>query len=387
MILRDQRRTGSIVSCPLADAVGYHLAAPLLADRPLPPFTRACMDGYALSRRDLADPPAGGFRIVRRQFAGQPDGGPVNAGEAIKISTGAVVPALPDAVVIPHEHTESLGENRIRVVQNPPPDGFLQTIGSDACAGTVLQPAGTLLTPAVIAVAAAVGKDPVLIEKPLSVGVLTTGDEVIPPDQEPAAHQVRGSNGPFLRAVLENGRFPVTLHHANDEPFRIKTLLRELLSTCDVVLTVGGVASGPRDFLPGVLADLGCRTWFQRVAQKPGKPLWCGEDPHGRVIFALPGNPASVALCLARYVLPWLRHGRQGRSFNPSRVFLSHEVTNRLGLTRFFPYEMDENGEGRTVSLNTSGDFLTLARARGWIEVPPESIFPQKTSFSAFPLW
>ncbi|MCC5790350.1 MAG: molybdopterin molybdotransferase MoeA [Opitutales bacterium] len=381
-ILRERVYPADTETVPLEECRGRILRTDLRADRDFPPFSRSCMDGYALQGNGGASSPER-FSVVREQAAGVPEGAPVGRGEAVRISTGAIVPTGCDRVV-PKESAEVDEDGALRVEADPGPGGFIHPQGSDARRGEVLVSAGTVLTPAVIAVAATIGKSVLPVAARPRLGILATGREIVPVGDSPEPHQIRTSNGPYLQALLEQNGFSAELRLVGDEPAEIRRALLELRQNCSVILTTGGVSVGAHDFLPGLFQELGAECWFHGVRQKPGKPLWAGACPGGPYFFGLPGNPASTALCVVRHVLPWLKRS-EGLAEQPQEFSLAAARANDLPLSRFFPAR-SESGRVIPFDLNTSGDFLPLLKADGWIEVPAKTSLQTGDKVAYFPL-
>jgi molybdopterin molybdotransferase len=190
------------------------------------------------------------------------------------------------------------------------------------------------------------------------------------------AHQVRRSNAyAVVGALREHGFQRVADDHIPDDVGELRERLRFHLETHDVLVLSGGVSMGRFDFVPQVLGELGVRTIFHKVAQRPGKPLWFGVAPSGAAVFGLPGNPVSTLVCLARYVLPALR-GSLGQSADRvERMALSAPITVTPALTHFIPVRLEQDDWGRDWAVpaptNGSGDFTSLAGTEGFVELPP----------------
>jgi molybdopterin molybdotransferase len=301
------RRIAARVSPLAADVVGRRaaggrvLARALAATVDVPAADVSAMDGYALAGEvgpEEARPVAGTIA------AGDPPGFALPAGAAARIMTGAVVPAGADRV-IPVEQTDG-GRERVTFRQGVPPGEHIRRRGEILRAGEPLLAAGSLLTPAVLALLATHGHGEVPIHRVPTVAVLTTGDEVVPPDTTPAPGQLRDSNTDFLLAAGSTlGLRFEPLGIAPDRVDALRERVREGLRA-DVLLLCGGVSMGEFDYVEGVLADFGCEAVFDEVAIQPGKPVVFATHPGG-VVFGLPGNPASVMVSFWLFVRPALR--------------------------------------------------------------------------------
>lgn len=353
------RRAGKpfpTVSLPLQEAAGRVLREPIKADRPLPPFDRVTMDGVALSfatwKRGCRE-----FKLEGVQRAGMPPLRRRSPIGCIEVMTGAVTPVGCDCVVPVEEIETRDGWARIRAEKLRRGDS-IHPAGSDAKKGTVLLPVGKVLDGPSVAVAASVGKARVRVADVPRIAVVSTGDELVEVHERPKPHQIRRSNPHALAASLRlHGLNVGTLAHVTDDRDRQQKVLGDALARADTVLITGGVSKGRYDFIPDTLARLGVKPVFHRVRQRPGRPMWFGVGRKGQLVFGLPGNPASCMVCLHRYVLP----------VAPRAVSLAVNIPRR-GLTVFQPVEV-RDGIARPVALNTSGDFLDLARSDGFVEI------------------
>lgn len=291
------------VHLPLSHALGRAVAADLRATEPVPPFTNSAMDGFAVRHEDLHP----GLRLA---VAGDLPAGAVpiqtlSPGKAIRIMTGAAIPAGADTVV-PVEHTH-FGTDWVEIQHIPRLGANIRTVGEDIPAGSLVVAAGTALRPSEIAVLAATGFASVPVHPKARVAVLTTGDELVDCSQNPGSGQIRDANLHALCAQIESfGAEAVSFARIPDRCEAVDAALREALSRCDVVLTTGGVSVGDYDFVKPAIESLGAEQVFWRVDQKPGAPLgfWVLD---GKPIFGLPGNPVAAMLMTEEYVRPALR--------------------------------------------------------------------------------
>jgi molybdopterin molybdotransferase len=368
------RRRGRV---PLAEAGGLVLAAPVRADRALPPFDRATLDGYAVAAADPALRRGGPLRVIETVGAGSLPRRAVRRGEATLVMTGAPVPRGADAVVRRESAALLVGGREVLLRERPRPGDGVHGRGSDARRGAVVVPPGTPISPRITAVLASVGavRPEVFLRPRVAVGA--TGDELRPGAARrlgPAA--IRNSNGPTLEALVRSaGGAPVPLGTAADRPADLRRLVRRGLRA-DVLLLSGGVSAGDRDLVPGVLAGCGVRRLFHGVDLRPGKPLWCGV--RGRtLVFGLPGNPVSAQVTFALLVAPAIRallghdHARLGDPLlNPFHQagLLDARVPREGRRTAYRPAALRWDGARslfrvRPVPWNGSGDFAGFARA------------------------
>ena len=292
----------------LALAHGRHLAAAVVADAPWPATDRSAMDGFALaSGRGL---PAGTeLPVVGQSLAGHPFAGSLAPGQAIRIMTGAVVPAGADTVV-PVEQTSGYQGQTVMLQQDVRPGQHVRRAGSELVAGTTVLAPGTRLFAAELGALAVLGVAQVPVCRRPRVAIVATGDEVVPVEQAPAPHQVRESNSVALWAqVHECGGEAVRLGIAPDEPAGLRALLQQALDCADVVLTIGGVSAGTHDLVHGTLQQLGVQQVFHGIALKPGKPTFFGtrQGDGAQFVFGLPGNPASCFTVFDLLVRPLLQ--------------------------------------------------------------------------------
>lgn len=369
---------------PLAEADGRVLARPAVSDIDLPPFEKSAVDGYALRALD-GEPQEGGaapgaersLPILGESRAGAPFGRELPAGACVAIYTGAELPTGSDAVVMIEdvrvEGERMLLRGRVRSGQNVCHRGQDLRVGQ-----SVLEP-GRRLRPADLAVLASVGRDPVAVWRRPRVGILTTGDELVPPSARPGPGQIRESNTLELAALaLRAGAQVENLGVARDERAQLARRLAEALARCDALVTTGGVSVGKYDYVHATLTELGVREVFHRIAMKPGKPLWFGM--HGaKPVFALPGNPVScfvgfelfVAPALARMsnalgAAPPTRHGRwtgPELAANPREQYLPCTTREAAdGVEELVP-----------VRWNGSADVVGLARADALAVAPADA--------------
>ena len=367
-----------IESLPLVQCVGAVLRENIYAERDQPPFDRVAMDGFAVSTAGLRSGKP--LLVQAMQAAGDPPLSLASPQHAIEIMTGAVLPAGCDAVIPVEQSRLSETEPqtvsfdpelRIAVGQN------IHRRGSDVRQGALLLSNGVRLGAPEIAVAAGAGMPRIRVSAQPTISVVSTGNEIIEPGEPILAHQVRRSNAYGIVAALRRQGFQrIADEHLPDELGALKTRLRVLVQTHDVLILSGGVSAGRLDLVPAALAGIGVREVFHKVAQRPGKPLWFGIAPTGTAVFALPGNPVSTLVCLARYVLPAL-YAAMGETppRAPERIALAAEVEVRAALAFFMPVKIMIDDWGRPWAeprtTNGSGDYAALTGTDGVVELPP----------------
>jgi molybdopterin molybdotransferase len=283
---------------PVASAAGRVLAADAVASVDLPSFRSSAMDGYAVRAQDGAGP----RRIVGRSAAGRPAGRAIGAGEAVEISTGAVVPEGADAVV-PVEEVTVDGETVTVPVAREGDN--IRPVGRDVAAGAVVAAAGSVLGPAQVGALAAAGLAEVRCGRAPRVAILPTGTELRLPGEALGAGEIYESNGVMLAAqVASAGGRPERLPPVGDEAAATRAGLERALAA-DVLVTSGGVSVGPHDLVRGTLAELGAEEVFWRVSMRPGKPIAFAVRG-STLVFGLPGNPVSSLVGFELFVRPAL---------------------------------------------------------------------------------
>jgi molybdopterin molybdotransferase len=357
---------------PLPAAAGRILRTALRAERDAPPFDRVAMDGIAFARG------AGNLRRFRKagiQAAGAPVLTLASEADCFEVMTGAVMPRGCDTVV-PVEQVETAdGYARLQPGCEAAPWRHVHRRGADARAGDVLLPAGTRLAAPELAIAASAGHAELQVSRAPRIAILTTGDELVEPGEPILEHQVRRSNAYGLAGALALAGFvPAANLQLPDREDAISAALATTLGQHDVLVLSGGVSAGRFDFVPGVLASLGVQAAFHGIAQRPGRPMWFGSSAAGTLVFALPGNPVSVLVCLARYVVPALGRLVAMPPLPPPLAALARDFTFGKRLACFLPVSLGYDQQGRTLAeprpTGGSGDFIALAGTDGFVELP-----------------
>ncbi len=363
-----------IESLPLAQCAGAVLRENVYAERDQPPFDRVAMDGIAVDSAAVA---AGTRRlhIQATQAAGDPPLSLASRSGCIEVMTGAVLPSGSDCVV-PVEQIAVHGTDAelnsgvdIEAWQN------IHRRGTDSRQGALLLSTGTRLRAPEIAIAASAGMARVRVSSQPMLAVISTGNELVEPGEPILPHQIRRSNAYAIVAALRrHGLQRVAEDHLLDDARELRERLKFHLETHDVLIVTGGVSMGKLDLVPRVLDELGVRTVFHKVSQRPGKPMWFGVATSGATVFALPGNPVSTFVCLARYVIPAL-FAAMGQEPTPAeRIALGADVAVKVPLTFFMPVRIETDDWGRAWAqprpTNGSGDFTSLAGTDGFVELP-----------------
>ncbi|MCP4294898.1 MAG: molybdopterin molybdotransferase MoeA [Proteobacteria bacterium] len=359
------------ISTPLARS--RTLSQNVIADRPLPPFNRVAMDGYAVQSTDFNSPKTQ-LQVIGQIQAGVPTDLKLEAGEAIHVMTGAPLPEGADAVV-KIEQTEMAG-NMVTLHEKEMEHGLnIAAVGEDAAKGKRLLSRGQVLTSAGLAVCASVGLDFVSVFKQPVIKVISTGTELISPGQEPLPHQIRDCNSISVRSLSNQlGIDAEFLGICDDNPDTLSSVIKSGLES-DILILSGGVSMGEFDLVPGILAKLGVREIFHKARLKPGKPIWYGTTDKGTSVFGLPGNPVSVQVNYKLFVEPAVGKLSGVENYNPQFLHLpiEGEIVKQNQLEQYFPAKLGAVA-GQTIVLPTpisgSGDFSNLANSTGLIRCP-----------------
>jgi molybdopterin molybdotransferase len=377
------------IAVPLAEALGCVTSVDLTAEEAVPPFDNTAVDGFAVRSADVAGAPVT-LDVIGTIAAGHRPEPAVGPGQAVRILTGAPIPAGADAVVMVEQTDawdgrsgrEAAGavDNVTVEVRSPVAAGDnVRPAGQDLAPGTVVFPAATVLTAGHIGVLASIGLRRVPVYPRARVGVLSTGDELVdgPGPLEPG--KIRDSNRRMLIALLEGaGTTPVDLGLAPDDEDAITAAFERGLAECDAVVTSGGVSVGDFDFVKVVLDRLsvGSMQWMQ-VAIRPAKPLAFGTIG-GKPVFGLPGNPVSSLVSFECFARPALRRMMgHPQPYRREVVAVADEGLPRrpdakLHLSRVWVDWSDEDGRFhvRSTGFEQSNLLRTMALANALALVP-----------------
>lgn len=297
------------VRVTLDDGLGCVASEPIVATEPVPGFRNSSMDGYAVLASDTAGGPVR-LRVVGTVLAGDVPDRRLEAGEAMRIMTGAPMPEGADAVCMIEETVDDPDDHTVLISRILDEGHYVRLPGDDVAVGQVLVDTGSVVTGARMGVLASQGLSSVSVHRRPRVGVLSTGDELSGSGGKLAGGKIRDSNRPMLLALLrESGCTPIDLGIAGDDIEEITAVVRRAVDECDAVIATGGVSVGDVDFVKSVLSDIceGTARWMQ-VAMRPGKPFAFGTAGNGSTpIFGLPGNPVSTRVSFEMFVRPALR--------------------------------------------------------------------------------
>ncbi len=295
-----------VVRLPLAKCAGLALAEPVISSLPLPPFDNSAMDGYAVRSVDVADATADTpvqLPVTEDIPAGRTDSPSLQPGTAHRIMTGAPMPPGADAVV-PVELTDG-GRHRVQIFSPRSSGDSVRRTGGDVAAGDEVLPAGAVLGPAQLGVAAAVGQPELPVHRRARVLVLATGSELVAPGAPLLHGQIYESNGTMLAAaVLEAGGEAELMHFVPDDVAALEAALAPRLAGVDLLVTSGGVSAGAYEVVKRAMTGHGVE--FGKVAMQPGGPQGAGRY-RGVPVAAMPGNPVSASVSFEVFVRPALR--------------------------------------------------------------------------------
>ncbi len=310
----DAQRDAEVVT--LLTAIDRILAAPVTSALDFPHWDNSAMDGYAVRYEDVlqcSEQQPAVLEIVEEIPAGREPQRIIQPGQAARILTGAVMPAGADTVVI-QEQTRREGK-RVLILAAPEPQAFVRHRASFYRAGTPLLPRGITINAPEIAVLAAAQCTHLKVYRRPRVALMSTGNELVTPDQPLQHGQIVDSNHYALAAlVAQTGAEPLQLGIQPDQPAALKNAIAMALATADVVVSSGGVSVGDYDYVEQILASLKAEIHISSVALKPGKPLTVARFPASAasnqkpvLYFGLPGNPASALVSFWRFVQPALK--------------------------------------------------------------------------------
>lgn len=289
---------------PLAEAAGRVLAAPVIAAHDQPPFDASAMDGYAMRATDVTEGAI--LSVIGMSQAGAGFSGTVGAGQAVRIFTGAPLPAGADTVIMQEQAVRD-GDS-VSFTAPARPGHSVRPKGNDFATGNVLLQAGARLSGMQIAVAAAANCATLAVARRPRIALLATGDELVLPGQALGPDQIVASNSFGLGAMLAPYAETISDHGiVSDDAGLLRTRLEEALAARpDILVTTGGASVGEHDLVQAVLKDLGVSLDFWRINMRPGKPLMFGTI--GRtLVFGLPGNPVSAMVTAIAFIKPALR--------------------------------------------------------------------------------
>jgi molybdopterin molybdotransferase len=283
---------------PLALCEGRRLAHPVIAAVSQPPADVSAMDGYAVQYADMAM--GARLEVIGESRAGKPFIAGINPGQAVRIFTGAYVPLGADHILIQEDATQD-GDKTVTITANQTGPSSIRRKGQDFQAGDELVPAGHVMTPGAIALAAAGNAAALSLRTPVRIGVLANGDELMEPGSDIQPGQIVNSISPALRSLIRRwGAEPVDLGVARDNEADVR---KKIATPCDILVTIGGASVGDYDVVRNAFAAEGFEPVFEKVAIKPGKPTWFSRRG-SQLVLGLPGNPAAAMVTAHLFLKP-----------------------------------------------------------------------------------
>jgi molybdopterin molybdotransferase len=362
----------------LLSALNRCLLHDVVAADDVPGFDRSTMDGFAVRAKDTFGASEGlpaYLEVAGEVLMGVAPEGELKPGQAWRIATGGMLPAGADAVVMV-EHTEELDEKTIGVTRPVAPGENVVRRGEDVPAGSVVLPAGHRLRPQDLGILAAAGVVAVEVRRPLKVGIISTGDEVVSPEEKPAPGQVRDINSYTLYgAVAGCGGEPRLYGIVRDDFQRLQERLARALAENDMVLLSGGSSVGTRDVAARVIESLGRPgILFHGISLKPGKPS-VGAVVNGKPVFGLPGHPASALVIFELLVAPLISsytYPREKFWEFPLKARITRNLRSAAGREDFVRVKLRlQDGELHADPvLGKSGLIITMVRADGLARIP-----------------
>jgi molybdopterin molybdotransferase len=373
-----------MVRVSLADALGSVLAVDVIAGASVPAFPNAAMDGFAVRAEDTrgasVEQPAR-LRVIAEAAAGYACASVVTPGTAVRIMTGAPVPAGADAVVRFEETDEGTGAVRhgpgdtVAIMTAARPGENVRPIGEDVAAGETVLTAGTRVRPAEIGVLATLNRTQATVHRRPRVGILATGDEIVDAGQPLGPGQIHNSNAPMLAALVTRcGGEAVPLGTARDREDDLRDRLAQA-NGLDLLLTTGGVSVGDYDLVKQVLQSEG-RIDLWEVRIKPGKPLafgCLGRTP----VLGLPGNPVAAVVAFEQFARPAIRKMLGDRALEIPTVMarLAGRIENRGSRRHYVRVAVEMTPQGYVACVaggQGSGVLSTLAKANGLLVIPED---------------
>jgi molybdenum cofactor synthesis domain-containing protein len=377
-IVQQQTRALPSETVSLAQARTRFLAQDVIADTDLPPFDRSQMDGYAVRAGDVQTPPAR-LKIAGESAAGRGWHHEMQAGQAVRIMTGAPVPAGADSVQQVELTNEINDSAEVEVLKEVSLGRSIVKRGSEIKEGETVLRGGDQIGAAAMAVLASFGYAQIRVGQRPHVAVLATGTELVPVEQKPGRDQIRDSNNYSIGAYAElAGAVVERLPLAGDDTSLLKRQITAAAERSDIVITSGGVSVGAYDFTKPVLKELGAEIFFERVALRPGKPTVFARLPNGTFFFGLPGNPVSVSVTFTLFarIAILAMQGAKETALLQDWAVLGGKVKGAVERESYLPAQLSTTEEGlltaEPLKWGGSSDFIGFVRATALIIVPPD---------------
>lgn len=368
-----------IEDVPLTNCLGRILGKDVRSDINVPDFSRSTMDGFAVRARDTfgaSESMPAMLDITGEVMMGQNADIPVGPGQAVKISTGGMLPEGADAVVMV-EYTEQLDSHTLLVGRPAAPGENVVQRGEDITEGATLVRAGTVIRPQEMGALAGIGLVSCPVVRKPRVGIMSTGDEIIDPTQVPGPGQIRDINSYSLSGIVEQaGGQPVMLGRVSDDFRQLEMAVRQALADTDMIVVSGGSSVGTRDVTSEVINSLGQPgVLVHGISVKPGKPTILGVVQN-KPVFGLPGHPVSAMVLADIFLTPLIRAGL-GLGFTAPRrrtvkAQMGRSMASASGRVDYLRVVVKEV-EGKLMAepvLGKSGLITTMVKADGIVIIP-----------------
>ncbi len=381
-ILKDIARPLSAENASIEDGLGRVLAEDVKSPVDLPGFDRAIMDGFAVRARDTFGASAGApayLRLAGEVKMGEPASVKTSPGEAVRVATGSMMPEGADAVVMV-EYTDFLDDETVEIVSGVAPGDHVVGKTEDLHKDELLLRRGHIIRPQDVGALAGVGITSVKVSRQPRVAIISSGDEVIPPDQELRIGQIRDINSHSLACLARQaGAVPLKMGIVRDDFDSLKSRLSEGMEKADIALISGGSSVGARDVTMDVIRSFdGAEVLVHGVSVRPGKPIIIGKVGD-KYLFGLPGNPVSVMVTFDLFVgfLIALLNGAQQPAWEPRYVKarLSRNIASAPGREDYISVRLIESAGNMLAEpvLGRSALISTMVKADGLIKIPLES--------------
>ncbi len=358
----------------IAASVNRILREDIIADTDLPPFDRSQMDGYAVIAADTKNTPAI-LKIAGESAAGKGWHKTLKSGEAVRIMTGAPVPAGADAIQ-KVEVTRETGDQTVEIREPTEEERYIVRKGSEIQKGTPVFSSGVRITENMIAAIAAFGYAKVKIAKQPRVAIVGTGSEIVEIHKKPGRDQIRNSNSVMLQVLSRKfGANAEILPNVSDDISDLKSEIKKAAKGIDILVITGGVSVGKYDFTKTALAELGAEIFIEKIRLKPGKPMVFAKLGT-TLIFGLPGNPVSAAVTFHLFVRKAILklQGAEATEMKKGYSVIATDARAARERDTYLPSRLETNKSGHLVAhplkWHGSSDFIGFAQANSLIFLP-----------------
>lgn len=377
----------------IEQALGRVLAKNVFSEIDLPPFRQSAMDGYAFNNTNLSAKNTAplSLSLVGSQLAGLDQSISVSHGECVRVTTGAPIPNNCNTVVI--QENVSVSGNSVSINGSVVTGSNIRHQGEECGIGSLLSRQGEKVTPGTICALVSAGVGSVTVRRKPKITLVITGSELAPAGSSLKAGQTYNSNGPWLSSWLTNqGHPPSKVIQLRDNRNLLRSELDLATKDSDLIITTGGVSVGDADFIPDIATEIGFKTLFHKVAQKPGKPLFCGQSKK-LILLGLPGNPGSTIVCTVLYVSALLKLFAAQASTTEPLVKLDQAVRNDSNRDWLLRSRLDQSNSLITASIlknQASHMTVNMTACNAVVRIPStlsnQNINSLHQRYTAFPL-